>query len=262
MTTRDFNLLMLFTKRKNAPQSRTVSFDAFGNAIPDTPSIQDETSSVAATIVETREVVVSPRKITTNKPTAEKTLFTGGVLQALSPWRSRLNTTITRPKTHTIADPELIYRQEHVSSILELGFRKLHEEFERREQQMEHRFQIMAQQMQSKPLLKAHWVITLAVTGSLAVGYVLYLLTSMQNSMNIMSSSIPAMNQHINSMANDTRNMSGNMQALNGNVSQMNTSFQQMNQQMSTVSNAMAPMGKVARTTQPFFSMMRHFMPF
>ncbi len=254
---------MLLKNKTRKAQSRTVNFDAYGNAIPDTPSVKNETSTVAASIVETREIMITPRRSSSPAPSrpAKKS-----ILKTLTSWRSKSSSVAvvdTDVSTDYIPKQELQPHPAHqISEVLELGFQKLHAEFNRREQQMELRFQALSQQHQHKAVLKKYWLIPVAVVGALAMGYMLYILTSMQNSMTIMSSSIPMMNQHISEMAQDTQNMSGNMQALNGNVTQMNSSFQQMNQQMGTVSQAVIPMGKAAKTAQPFMSMMRSFMPF
>ncbi len=248
---------MLLRNKRSKVRSLTVNFDAYGNAVPDTPSIQTETSSIAATIVETREILIHPSK----KQGSKSQPGYQHLLKTLLPRRAK-------PAINLPAKTEFIPRQAHhthaspVSEVLEQGFRKLHDEFQRREQQLELRFQALSHQQQHKPLFKKYWLIPLAIAGTVAMGYMLYVLTSMQQSMTIMSSSIPTMNQHMGEMAQDTHYMSQNMQALNGNITHMNHSFQQMNQQMGTVSRAMIPMGQAAETTQPFLSMMRSFMPF
>lgn len=253
---------MIYSAKKDPASTRhIVNVDAYGNAIPNTPSLRQKKSSLAARVVGQREVIVKSKSKEApgnnnqlmlltmrlfNKPAAkDKPLVIDRQhgKQEIAPYSDNVSNGDT-----IIAIPEFV----------ENSMQKLHDEFQRREQHLEKRFEALKSQFKQRAKQKSRWLIPLALTGALGGGYVLYVLTSMQQAMAVMSKSIPAMNQHMSNMAYDTRNMSANMQVMNHSMHALNGNVNHMNQQMGTVSRAMKPMGKAAG----FMGMFRKFMPF
>ncbi|MEE9351059.1 MAG: hypothetical protein V3U78_02270 [Thiotrichaceae bacterium] len=255
---------MIIRKKKNTGQLRTINFDSYGNAIPNVPSIQEAGSSIAATIVETREVMIKPRKKV--KPLAKPSK---GLLSKIIPWSTKPNTTnlpAVQSKDNTqlqyIPKQELQPHASHISEFIELSFKRLTDEFNSREKQLEQRFHALEQHNKIAIASKRRWIIPAAILGSIAGGYMLYVLTNMQDSMTLMATNIPQMNQHMGAMAGDTQIMSGNMQNMNQSMGDLNGNVAYMNQQMGSISNSIEPIGDAAATAQPFMGMMRSFMPF
>ena len=264
--------MLFLSKPAELAKFHTVSIDAFGNAVPDVPSIRAKGSSIAATIVETREILILNKKKKTDTSISKQVSLMEKLLP-LVPWSnkdcssSRSNLPI---KKEAAASTEIQYlpRQEiqannhKLSEFVQLSFEKLQNEFDSREELLEKKFQSLKQQNQLEQTKKNKWFLPIMLASAIAGGYMLYILTNMQYSMNIMSASIPAMNQHMGNMAKDTQAMNQSMQHLNGNVAQMNNQVYQMNQQMGGISQSIKPMGDAAATTQPFLGIMRSFMPF
>ncbi len=298
-TTKLLMILRNILNKKPARKLRTVSFDAYGNAIPNVPSIKKKGSNMAATIVETRKVAIKPRKKTklknsksrasaknknktsaktrasakTKSKTSTKKSIINHLLPALlrttKPASKNLPAKLNKSRTkRTLTKAQYIPKQEiqprahNISEYIELSFKRLNGEFNRREQQLEQRFLLLEQRHKQTIASKRRWLIPAALVGSIAGGYMLYVLTNMQDSMTLMASNIPAMNQHMGAMANDTQAMSGNMQNMNQSMGALNNNVTYMNQQMGSISQSIEPMGKAAETAQPFMGMMRSFFPF
>lgn len=247
-----------------AAHTMTVGLDGFGNAIP-TASLDP---AKAAAIVQYRAITLKPNpkrlRAMPNQAiaTTDASVFTSWLLR------------ITKPKiaTPTERDPADINARLHVA------FERLQETFNAREQQLEDKIQ--AVQQANQKLLQAkryqRWLIPALLVGGVGVGYLLHVMTSMQNSMLAMSGNIKAMNQHISTMANDTQvmsyntySMATNMQAMNQSMNAMNyqvatmsANVNQMNRQVGTLAQAAAPMSEAASTMSPFMKMFKSFMPF
>ncbi len=255
---------MMIKKKENAGQLRTINFDSYGNAIPNVPSLQEAGSSIAATIVETREVMIKPRKKAKPLEKSNRSL-----LNKLIPWSIKPNTTNV-PTVQNKSTAELQYipkqgLQPHdspISEFVELSFKRLTDEFNSREKQLDQRFHALEQHNKIAIASKRRWLIPAAILGSIAGGYMLYILTNMQDSMTLMASNIPEMNQHMGAMSNDTHIMSSNMQNMNQSMGDLNGNVAYMNQQMGSISHSIEPIGEAAETAQPFMGMIRSFMPF
>lgn len=266
-------MMLFLSKPAELEKFHTVSIDAFGNAVPDVPSIRAEGSSIAATIVETREILILNKKTKTDTSQSKQVSLMKKLLPLVT-WSNKDRSSSTTPnlpiRKEAAASTEIQYlpRQEiqannhRLSEFVQLSFEKLQNEFDSREEQLEKQFQSLKQQNQLEQTKNNKWFLPIMLASAIAGGYMLYILTNMQYSMNIMSASIPAMNQHMGNMAKDTQAMNQSMQHLNGNVAQMNNQVYQMNQQMGGISQSIKPMGDAAATTQPFLGMMRSFMPF
>lgn len=285
--------MLFLNKADELKKVHTVSIDTFGNAVPNVPSIRAEGSSIAASIVETREIRITrkmkPTEVSKSKHARlmEKifsldALFTKGVSKGLSQGLSKgINKELNEDQTFSTT-PNLPARKEALDStdiqyipkqqiqaqdhrhseFVQLSFEKLQTEFDTLEEQLDTKFQALQQKNQLDQAKKNKWFLPIMLASAIGGGYMLYILTNMQSSMNTMSASIPVMNQHIGSMALDTQAMNLSMQHLNGNVGQMNQQVHQMNQQMGGISQSIKPMGEAAATTQPFLGAMRSFMPF
>lgn len=145
-----------------------------------------------------------------------------------------------------------------VDEKLKLAFKHLHLEFTRREQQLEERIQEIQVEHETVLLQRKKrlwWIIPLGLTIAMAGGYMLFVLTNMQDSMSNMTGNIQSMNNHMGNMSGDTQNMSKDMQAMNG-------SMGEMNHKVGDMTDSIAPMGEAASTTVPFMKAARSFWPF
>ena len=151
-----------------------------------------------------------------------------------------------------------VAQQTSLDNRLSLAFQQLHSSFNQREQQLQVQFQEIKQQqalLLAQKQKRRRWLIPIAFGAALAGGYMLFVLTNMQNSMSGMTGSIDTMNTHIATMSTDTRIMSQNMQSMNSSIHQLNGNVEQM-------SGAIKPMGEMAETTHPYLQKFRAFMPF
>jgi uncharacterized protein YoxC len=260
------------TKHKPKPTKLMVGFDIFGNAVPDVASAQVEGTGKALRVIKRQEVTVKPGRKQKTKQSTALVAVKPSILGRLIPWT---NQTSPQPKA-SVTKIQPVPAHDHavagLSERLEYAFKRLHHEFNEREQQLENRLQEIRQQHKQLMQVKQkqrRWVWPVAVAAAAGGGYMLYVLTSMQNSMTAMSGNITAMNGHIGTMAGDTQAMSQNLQTmnnsvyyLNGNVANMNASVAQMNQQVGTLAQAAAPMGQAAQTVTPFMKMFKSIMPF
>lgn len=145
-----------------------------------------------------------------------------------------------------------------VDEKLKLAFKHLHLEFTRREQQLEERIQEIQEEHETVLLQRKKrlwWVVPLGLSVAVAGGYMLFVLTNMQDSMSNMTGNIHSMNNHMENMSGDTQNMSQNMQAMNG-------SMGEMNHKVGDMTDSIAPMGEAASTTVPFMKTVSSFWPF
>lgn len=145
-----------------------------------------------------------------------------------------------------------------VDEKLKLAFHHLHLEFTQREQKLEKRIQEIQEEhevvlLQRKKRLL--WLVPLGLAISVAGGYMLYVLTNMQDSMSNMTGSIHTMNNHMEDISGDTQSMSENMQT-------MNNSMGDMNNKVGTMNDSIAPMGEAAGATTPFIKAAKSFFPF
>ncbi len=151
-----------------------------------------------------------------------------------------------------------VTRSNEVDEKLKLAFHHLHLEFTHREQKLEKRIQEIQEEhevvlLQRKKRL--FWVVPLGLTIAVAGGYMLFVLTNMQDSMSNMTGSIQTMNHHMEDMSGDTQSMSSNMQA-------MNNSMGDMNNKVGTMNDSIAPIGEAAGATTPFIKAAKSFFPF
>jgi len=143
------------------------------------------------------------------------------------------------------------WRENRINNKLQFAFKHLHKEFNQREQKLEQRIQEIQQQHETLLLQKQkklRWLIPLGLITAFAGGYMLFVLTNMQNSMSQMTGSINGMNGYMSTMSNDINSMNHSMATMNNNVEGMAT--------------AIAPMGEAAKETTPFIKTFRSFMPF
>jgi len=144
--------------------------------------------------------------------------------------------------------------QQGIEQKMEIAFRRMHRELNQREHKMELRLQeVTLQNQQLKKRRK--FLLPMLFAAAIAGGYMLYVLTNMQNSMANMTGDISAMNGHMQNMSGNTASMNTSMQTLNENVDGMNGNVKQM-------SDSIQPIGEVAKTATPFTKAFSGFMPF
>lgn len=282
-TTRTATFKLPKTKTATKPKTLTVGFDIFGNALPE--SAQVEGTGKSLRVVRRQDITVKPSRkkqpkaTTSNKKTSGTALVpvsTPNLLGRLVPawFKPAAPKAEAMGKVSRIRTPA---RQDHahhdgVSERLEYAFKRLHEEFNQREQQIEDKIRELKQHhlaLQGNSKQRYKWVVPVAIAGFSVIGYALYVLTSMQGSMTAMSGNINTMNSHMGTMAGDTQVMSQNIQTMNqsmyymnNNVAYMSGNVAQMNQKVGTLAQAAAPMGEAASTISPFTKMFKSFMPF
>jgi len=145
-------------------------------------------------------------------------------------------------------------KQQGMEQKMERAFRRMHHELNQREHKMELRLQEVT--LQNQELKKRRkFLLPMLFTAAIAGGYMLYVLTNMQNSMSNMTGDISAMNGHMQDMSGNTASMNQSMQTLNQNVDGMNGNVKQM-------SDSIRPIGEVAETATPFTKTFRSIMPF
>ncbi|WGZ92950.1 MAG: hypothetical protein QJT81_14075 [Candidatus Thiothrix putei] len=258
------------TKSKQAHQVN-VGLDVFGNAIPEIKSAQVEGTgkAIAMRIVKRHDMVLKPspkrvRAATRVKKSTSQALVTvtPNLLERLIPWWVQAaNKSVEHQPT-----------VDGVSERLEHAFKRLHQEFNEREQKLEAKMNELQQVQQTLAVAKLKqrlWLFPVIVLAGAAGGYMMYIMSSMQASMITMSGNINTMNGHIGTMATDTQAMAQSTQAMNqsmyymnNNVAYMSGNVAQMNQKVGTLAQAAAPMGEAASTVSPFMKMFKSFMPF
>lgn len=257
------------TKSKHAHHVN-VGLDVFGNAIPEIKSAQvDGTGkAIAMRIVKRQDMVLKPnpkrvRAATRVKKSTSKALIavTPNLLERLVPWWVQAKPALEHPPA-----------VDGVNERLEHAFKRLHHEFNEREQKLEAKMHELQQAQQSLVATKTKrqvWLVPMIVVAGAAGGYMMYIMSSMQASMITMSGNINTMNGHIGTMAADTQTMAYSTQSMNqsmyymnNNVAYMSGNVAQMNQKVGTLAQAAAPMGEAASTVSPFMKMFKSFMPF
>ncbi len=232
----------------------SVGLDVFGNAIPEVKAALVEGTGKTLRVVKRQEVIVKPgrKKTAVNTKARPKT-------KAMMPV-SRKQDAHTHP--------------EGIGERLEQAFHRLHQEFNEREQQLEAKMQELKKQHQQALAGKTstkprRWLVAAALAGMGAMGYMMYIMTSMQTSMTAMSGNINTMNGHMGTMATDTQLMSQHIQTMNqsmyymnNNVAYMSGNVAQMNQKVGTLAQAAQPMSEAASAVSPFTKMFKSFMPF
>lgn len=144
--------------------------------------------------------------------------------------------------------------QQGMEQKMEMAFRRMHHELNQREHKMELRLQEVT--LQNQALKKRRkFLLPMLFAAALAGGYMLFVLTNMQNSMEGMTGDISDMNGHMQDMSGNTASMNQSMQSLNENVDGMNGNVKQM-------SDSIQPIGEVAETATPFTKAFRRLMPF
>ena len=242
---------MKHTYTKNQPAHQVnVGLDLFGNAIPEGKSLR---------IVKRHDMVLkpSPKRV---RAVAQVKTARLSVLKHLLPWR-----VVSVERQPPVA-------LDGVSERLEQAFKRLHQEFNEREQQLETKMHALTQTQQRLSATKTKkqvWLLPVILIAGAAGGYMMYIMSSMQGSMIAMSGNINTMNGHMGAMAVDTQAMSQNTQAMNqsmyymnNNVAYMSGNVAQMNQKVGTLAQAAAPMGDAAATVSPFMKMFKSVMPF
>jgi prefoldin subunit 5 len=271
------------TKTATKPKTLTVGFDIFGNAVPE--SAQVEGTGKSLRVVRKQEVAVKPSRKNKPKTTTSKKKSTATALVPVAPpsLLGRLVPSWFKPSAAKatemgkVSSIRIPAKQDHahhdgISERLEYAFKRLHQEFNQREQQLEDKIQELKHHhvaLQSTRKQRYKWLVPVAVAGFSVIGYALYILTSMQGSMLSMSGNINTMNTHMGTMAGDTQTMTQNIQSMNesmyymnNNVAYMSGNVAQMNQKVGTLAQAAAPMGEAASTVSPFMKMFKSFMPF
>jgi hypothetical protein len=147
-----------------------------------------------------------------------------------------------------------LQQQQGMEKKMERAFRRMHHELNQREHKMELRLQEVT--LQNHALKKRRkFLLPMLFAAALAGGYMLFVLTNMQNSMAGMGGDINTMNGHMQDMSGNTASMNQSMQTLNENVESMNGNVKQM-------SDSIQPIGEVANTATPFTKAFRNLMPF
>ncbi|MEZ5452963.1 MAG: hypothetical protein R3E93_09165 [Thiothrix sp.] len=280
-----------FTKtltKTTQPRKISVGLDVFGNAIPDVKSALVEDTGKALRIVKRQDMVVKPSRKRSRKQSAATSTALVPVtptllgLGRLVPWWTQQAANQKQAKTSdpvTATNVKPVDHPDGISERLEYAFKRLHQEFNEREQHIEDKMRELRAEHQNilatQPKTRA-WILPVAVVGASAMGYMMYVMTSMQGSMTAMSGNINTMNGHIGTMANDTQAMSQNTQYMsqnmqtmnqsmyymNNNVAYMSGNVAQMNQQVGSMAQSVRPMGEAASTVSPFMKMFKSFMPF
>ncbi|MBU0654403.1 MAG: hypothetical protein KJ914_04625 [Gammaproteobacteria bacterium] len=268
------------TKTKQASKL-SVGLDIFGNAIPEVKSALVEGTGKALRIVRRQDVIVKPSRkkaVAKARVVTRKTALVAAsptLLGRLIPWIKPVEQPHKKPVAKVAPVQRKHDTQAHPDGIgerLEYAFRRLHQEFNEREQQLEAKMQELKQQHQHTLAGKTKsraWLAPVALAAVGVVGYMMYVMTSMQTSMTAMSGNINTMNGHMGVMAGDTQVMSQNIQTMNqsmyymnNNVAYMSGNVAQMNQKVGTLAQAAQPMGEAASAISPFTKMFKSFMPF
>lgn len=245
--------------KTQAPEIIQIGLDAFGNAIPRNDSLR---------IVKRQTVRVKPsrkRARVVPAPPASKAraVLTPTLLSKLLPWWLQ--------KAAARQAPAAV-QTDTINERLEQAFKRLHHEFNEREQRLEQKMQVLRQEQQTVLTIKRktqRWLVPVGILASAAMGYMLYIMSSMQTSMLAMSGNINTIAADTNAMSSNTQSMAQNMQAMNAsmyymnhNVAYMSGNVAQMNQKVGTLAQAATPMGEAASTMNPFMKMFKAVMPF
>lgn len=164
-------------------------------------------------------------------------------------------------KEKTLSTELQTLHNEEVRKKFEVAFTRLHGEFSRREQQLEtrlHDIQTQHEVLMFQKRNRLRWMIPLGLAVAFAGGYMLFVLTNMQNAMSSMTGSIHNMNGYMENMSSNTETMSNDMHI-------MNNSMQQMNGNVKGMSDSITPMGEMAKDVSPLtqpLKTFRSFMPF
>lgn len=273
--------------RTSQKRKLSVGLDIFGNAIPEVESAQVEGTGKSLRVVRRQEVIVKPgrkqakvpkasKKASTTSKTAALVPVKPGLVGRLLPWSQPAAKGSDSKAVAKVIPVERKHTEHpHADTIgerLEYAFKRLHQEFNEREHQLEQRMQELKQQHQQALAGKTQkrlWLAPLALAVVGVVGYMMYIMSSMQGSMVAMSGNINTMNGHMGTMAGDTQVMSQNIQTMNqsmyymnNNVAYMSGNVAQMNQKVGTLAQAAQPMGEAASAVSPFTKMFKSFMPF
>jgi prefoldin subunit 5 len=254
------------------PRTVNVGLDLFGNAIPEVKSaaVDGTGKAIAMRIVKRHDMVLKPspkrgRAATRVKKSTSKALVavTPTLLERLAPWWVQA---ANKPVGHRLPPVD------GVNERLEQAFKRLHHEFNEREQKLDakmHELQQVQQTLATTKSKRQVWLWPVMLAAGAAGGYMMYIMSSMQASMINMSGNINTMNGHIGTMAADTQTMAYSTQSMNqsmyymnNNVAYMSGNVAQMNQKVGTLAQAAAPMGEAAATVSPFMNMFKSFMPF
>lgn len=271
--------LLPVASKTQQPYTISVGLDVFGNAIPDLKPAQVEGTGKSLRVVKRQDMLVRPsrkRSRNTLKPSTSRALVAVGpaLLGRLVPWWVAAGKQKGTGNGQPLLKVEPLHppATEGVNERLEQAFNRLHHEFNEREQRLEDKMQALREKQHSllgtrRKLLV--WVLPLVVGGSVVMGYLLYVMTSMQGSMVAMSGNIntiavdtQAMSQNTQYMSQNIEGMNQSMAYMNNNVAYMSGNVAQMNQKVGTLAQAAAPMGEAASTVSPFMKMFKSFMPF
>jgi predicted nucleic acid-binding Zn-ribbon protein len=192
-----------------------------------------------------KQTRTSTRKTTT--PPQELILAEKGMI-------SRLFSKASLPSLRNKKSLAKLKHQQGMEQKMETAFSRMHHELYQREHKMELRLQeVTLQNQQLKKRRK--FLLPMLFAAAIGGGYMLFVLTNMQNSMANMTGDISAMNGHMQDMSGNTESMNNSMQTLNENVDGMNGNVKQM-------SDSIQPIGEVAKTATPFTKAFRSLIPF
>lgn len=249
-----------------------VGLDSFGNALPDTGKKAAE--NLSQSIVSRRDVWIGTRSsVSSAKEPEAATWWTrvGFSIPRLTLSASRHKQLIeTQPNNENLETAETAtveLEREQVAQV----FKSLHNSFNEREARLDNRLRALESPAASdnkKPRISPLLFGGL-LAGAGCIGAVLFIMTSMKDSMTQMSSNIQTMNQHMGLMATDTgsiaqdvHTMNDSMYFMNNNVANMNGNIGQMNHQVGNMAQTMAPIGDAAAPMGRFSKFFGFFFPF
>lgn len=260
-------------KQKSNGYLVNVGLDSFGNAIPDTGAKTAE--SLTQRVVARRDVWVGTQSAKTTPKEAQPSAWWNIIGFSLPLLSSRPDqhkqlakrSGQTLPITNEAPQTTVEMDQERVALV----FKTLQDSFNEREARLDNKLRALedTKAKQAKKTRLNGWVVGGMLAGASGIGIVLFIMASMKESMNQMSSSIETMNQHMSHMAVDTgtiaqsvHTMNDSMYFMNHNVANMNGNIGHMNQQVGSMAHSIAPMGEAAAPMGRFSRMFQSFFPF
>lgn len=235
--------LMIWNKEKAkpSPQKRKSSKPSMIKKATKKKGVQSKKANKQVLIPRTKQVSI-PKSTEKKETILGQTLLS---INTLIPTKKNMFTKLLKRDNTDVIHNKIL-----------LAFNRLHHEFNQREQQLDVKLQEI--QLHHDALVekkRSKWLVPIALAAAFSGGYMLFVLTNMQNSMSSMTGSINNMNGYMANMSTDTQAMAQNMQAMNNSMYYMNGNVNKMTQ-------AIEPMGDAAQTISPFAKAFRSFMPF
>lgn len=298
-----FNAKKGNTKPKSASKvtTRQVHYDAFGNAIPDLPSVHKKAAEDGKSrIVETRQIVVEtkvkdkpsvnyhidlwqpwntfvhtlknkkiPKEKALNPYPPEQTQSENAKPEAQTVNKSKVPVVVT-PEGTTIAPQPKTETEAIKPEYVHQAMYEMHRQFEQREERMEKRFNELTKhhEKQAKTRKKTKpWLMASAIVCSAGgAGYLLFIMQSIQTSMLSMTQDMNSMTTGIEQMVDNTGDISGTMNTMNNSMNHLNGNVAYMNHSMFNMTQNVGQMNyqmqNISRSIKPMGQAAQSVSPF